>query len=172
MKKTASLGPQKASGLNALRSYRVKANPRELHTPTWEIRRARKKNVRILFRFSLFWHYQFECIYIFRFIYRVNTGGLHYFRLDPHLLEILRGVVEEWLALALDARVVPTQLDPPKRSDARLDRRAQAGSVADVADLQKQNKRAWTRCAVCDTTPRGSGRARRLRKGRVREERD
>jgi len=22
---------------------------------------------------------------------------------------------------------------------------------------QKQNKRAWTRCAVCDTTPRGSG---------------
>ena len=37
---------------------------------------------------------------------------------------------------------------------------------------QKQKKRAWTRCAVCDTTPRGSGRARRLRKGGVREGRD
>jgi len=34
---------------------------------------------------------------------------------------------------------------------------------------QKQKKRACTRCAVCDTPPRGSGRARRLRKGIVRE---
>jgi len=24
-------------------------------------------------------------------------------------------------------------------------------------DSQKQNKRAWTRCALCDTTPTGSG---------------
>jgi len=31
----------------------------------------------------------------------------------------------------------------------------------------KQKKRAWTRCAVCDTTPRGGGEP-----GRVREERD
>ena len=37
---------------------------------------------------------------------------------------------------------------------------------------QAQKKRAWTQCAVCDTTPRGGGRARRLREGRVREGRD
>jgi len=37
---------------------------------------------------------------------------------------------------------------------------------------RKQKKRAWTRCAVCDTTPRGSGRARRLWKRRVHEGRD